>query len=319
MAAFEVGSLFADRYEIKKLLGRGGMGMVYLVHDWKLQQDMALKTLLIKYAKNQQAVRRFGREVSAAKQLDHPCVVKIFDADKHGDTLYYTMEYLDGKSLRDLMRARESRGQHMGIGSTVRILSLICHALEHAHQFTIHRDVSPENVMVLPNGDVKLLDFGLAKLTSMDKDLTRVGISLGKVQYGAPEQRADAKNVDHRADIYSLGIMFFEMLSGAFPMGSDQLTDLVRDLPPECDTIVSRSIATNPENRYGSAKEFRLALQAMYQRISGNSISVTPEDRNRPRAESEGLPEFTAMDDNRPFWHRWYIAVRTWLTSRKRK
>lgn len=311
MPNFEVGSLFADRYEIKQLLGKGGMGMVYHAHDWKLQRDVALKTLLPKYARNSQAVRRFNREVAAAQQLDHPCVVKIFDARKHENTLFYTMEYLDGKSLRDLMIAREQRGQHMGLGSTVRVLCLICHALEHAHLYTIHRDVSPENVMVLPNGDVKLLDFGLAKLTTIDADLTRIGISLGKIQYGAPEQREDAKNVDLRADIYSLGIMLYEMLSGKFPLGGKKLTELAKELPPECDTIISMSTANNPADRYSSAKEFRIALQTMYQRMNGDPIAITP-DKLTPQ-DPNTLPILTAMEDNGSIWKRWWFKLSSHL------
>ena len=103
MRKMEVGTLVADRYEIQSLLGRGGMGMVYLVKDWKTDRQLALKTLLPKYADNTQAARRFAREVAAARQLDHPCVVKIFDAQQHEDLLYYTMEYIEGKSLRSLM------------------------------------------------------------------------------------------------------------------------------------------------------------------------------------------------------------------------
>ncbi|HIA47137.1 MAG TPA: serine/threonine protein kinase [Candidatus Hydrogenedentes bacterium] len=313
VATFEVDSIFADRYQIKKPLGKGGMGMVYLVRDWELKRDLALKTLLPKYAKNSQAVRRFRREVSVAQQLDHPCVVKIFDARKHEDILFYTMEYFDGKTLRDLMRAREGRGQHMGVGSTVRILSLICHALEHAHEITIHRDVTPENVMVLPNGDVKLLDFGLAKLSTMDADLTKVGISLGKIQYTAPEQRADAKNVDLRADIYSLGVMFYEMLSGQFPLGNKKLMELVPDLPAECDALVCKATAEKPEDRHSSAKEFRLELQAVYELIRGVRISGVADAEPVLESGTEKLPVFTAMDDNRPRWQQWLYALRSRL------
>lgn len=322
MATFEVGSIFADRYEIKKLLGRGGMGMVYLARDWTLKRDVALKTLLPKYAKNSQAVRRFGREVSAARRLDHPCVVKIFDARKHEDILFYTMEYLDGKSLRDLMRARKKRGQHMGIGSTVRILSLICHALEHAHEFTIHRDVSPENIMVLPNGDVKLLDFGLAKLDSYDPDLTRAGISLGKIHYGAPEQRADAKSVDLRADIFSLGVMFYEMLSGRFPAEGKRLTEMVEGLPRECNALVEKATATNPRDRHRSAKEFRLELLSVYRCYKGESVSEEPIAESEPevvvQSPTEGLPAFTAMGYGRPRWKRRLVGLRSRLMFWKR-
>ena len=315
MAKLEVGSLLADRYEIKALLGRGGMGMVYHVKDWKTNQELALKTLLPKYANNTQAARRFAREVTAARQLDHPCVVKIFDAQQHENLLYYTMEYLEGKSLRALMRKRKKRGQNMGIGSTVRILSLICHALEHAHQVTIHRDVSPENVMVMPNGDVKLLDFGLAKLTTMDSNLTRVGVSLGKIQYSAPEQRMDAKNVDLRADIYSLGVMFYEMLSGELPLGGATLTSLVKNLPREADILVEKSIASDPRDRYASAEEFRIALLKMYQRTTGEAIEVIPVTKEEIADQQleDALPVFTAMQDNRNIFMRLYYRIKNKL------
>jgi serine/threonine protein kinase len=208
----------------------------------------------------------------------------------------------------------------MGLGYTVRILSLICHALEHAHKVTIHRDISPENVMVMPNGDVKLLDFGLAKITTMDSNLTRIGVSLGKIQYSAPEQRMDAKNVDHRTDIYSLGVMFFEMLSGQLPLGSSNLRSLAKDLPPEVDHLVAKTIAPDPEERYDSAEEFRLALLNTYQRSTGKGIKVISEEAHveevaqeeqqmaseEPNAD-DTLPIFTAMQDNRNiFMHHYY-------------
>jgi serine/threonine-protein kinase len=296
------GDLFADRYEVQKLLGRGGMGMVYLVKDWKTHEIRALKMILPKFANNKQAVRRFNREVTAAKKIDHPCVVKIFDADRYEDTLYYIMEYLDGKSLRGWMVERFKKGKRVGMGSTVRILSMICHALEQAHQFTIHRDLSPENIMVLKDGNVKLLDFGLAKLEEVDPDLTRVGISLGKIQYGAPEQRADAKNVDHRADIFSLGIMFYELLTSEIPMGGRKMVDHDPDLLPECDEIAEKATAENPDDRYQTAKEFRFALTQLYQHYqaakeSGDAVPITdvkkakpPKAQRRTRAPQPDTP-----------------------------
>jgi len=288
---FQEGDLFADRYEIKKLLGRGGMGMVYLVKDWKTHEPRALKMILPKFAKNKQAVRRFNREVTAAKKIDHPCVVKIFEADRYDDTLYYIMEYLDGKSLRGWMVERFKKGKRVGMGSTVRILSMICHALEQAHQFTIHRDLSPENIMVLRDGNVKLLDFGLAKLDEIDPDLTRVGISLGKIQYGAPEQRADAKNVDLRADIYSLGVMFYELLTSEIPMGGKKMVEHDPSLFPECDVLAAKATAEDPDDRYQTAKEFRFALTQLYQNYeaakkSGDAKPITGAKGKKPVSRS---------------------------------
>lgn len=269
MASFEVGSLFADRYEIIRPLGKGGMGMVYLVKDWRTEKERALKTLLPKYTENVQAVKRFSREIKAARRIQHPCVVKIFDAGKTDGTLYYIMEFLEGKSVRMWMRDRKKQGRTIGLGSTVRILGMLCHALEEAHKFTIHRDLSPENVMVMRNGDVKLLDFGLAKLVTTDQELTRIGVSLGKFQYCSPEQRADAKSVDLRADIYSLGVMFYELLSGELPAGGVPLTKLVPTLPPEADAFVARAMADNPEDRFPNVSEFLTALLAIYDQAEG--------------------------------------------------
>ena len=266
MSDFEVGDLFAERYEIVKELGRGGMGMVYLVIDRKTQKRRALKTLLPKYAANKQAVRRFAREVNASRRIKHPCVVKIYNAGEVDKILYYTMEYIEGKSVRAWMRERKKNtGRAFGLGSTVRVLGMLCSALDHAHKFTIHRDLSPENVMVTRDGRVKLLDFGLAKLDSADADLTRIGVSLGKIQYSAPEQRIDAKNVDHRADIYSLGVMFYEMLSGERPTDGTPLTQRVPDLPPEVDAFVDRCMAEDPEDRFASAAEVRRALKLIFE------------------------------------------------------
>ena len=260
MPAFNKGDVIADRYEIRRQLGRGGMGVVYLAHDRTTDQTIALKTLLPQYVSNKRAVQRFMREVQAIGQLNHPCIVKIFDIQDTGDTIFYTMEYVEGQSLRSLMRKR----RQFGMGSTVRILSLLCHALEHAHKFTIHRDISPENIIVTAEGNIRLLDFGLAKVLNADSAFTRIGVSLGKIQYGAPEQRADAANVDHRADLYSLGVMFYEMLSGQLPRPGQSLIGIVPTLHPECETFVQKAMAADPEGRFASAREFRDALTRLY-------------------------------------------------------
>lgn len=266
MAGFEVGEVFADRYEILERLGQGGMGIVYQVKDRRTGKTRALKTLLPKYAANKQAVRRFAREVNASKRIDHPCVVKIYDAGKVDKTLYYMMEYIEGKNVRAWLRERKrATGKAFGLGSTVRVIGMLCSALDQAHKFTIHRDLSPENVMVMRDGTVKLLDFGLAKLDGMDADLTRIGVSLGKIQYCAPEQRVDAKNVDHRADIYSLGVMFYEMLSGELPTDGTPLTQRVPGLPPEADDFVARCMAEDPEDRFESARQVGRALKLIFE------------------------------------------------------
>lgn len=309
MPGFGEGEFFADRYEIKQQLGRGGMGMVYLAQDWKERRPVALKTLLPKYAQLPQAVARFEREINAARKIDHKAVVKIYDSGKVDGTLYYAMEYVEGKSVRSWMRERKKAGKRVGLGSAVRILGMVAAALEKAHAFTIHRDLSPENVMVTVNGDVKLLDFGLAKLTDSNQELTRVGVTLGKLQYSSPEQRADAKNVDHRADIYSLGVMFYELLSGELPRPDVKLSTLVTWLSPEADEFVERAMATSPDERFQSAREFRKAMMQVYEQCKhlendvrsssssplGNIGLEHPELAPRIRRGADAIPEAPTM------------------------
>ncbi|MBI3877835.1 MAG: serine/threonine protein kinase [Verrucomicrobia bacterium] len=287
MPGFEEGAFFADRYEIKSALGRGGMGMVHLAKDWKSDRQVALKTLLPKYAQLPQAVARFEREISAVRRIDHPAVIKIYDSGKIEGTLYYAMEYVDGKSVRSWMRERKKRGKNVGLKSTVRILGMVCGALEKAHEFTIHRDLSPENVMVTRDGQVKLLDFGLAKLIETDQDLTRVGVTLGKLQYSSPEQRADAKHVDSRTDLYALGVMFYELLSGELPMPGVKLKTLVPWLPPAGVTFVERAMANKPEDRFQTAREFREAMMIVYEQSKDLELAA---DGKAPRVDAAGGP-----------------------------
>lgn len=253
--------VIAGRYEIIKPLGRGGMGKVFLVRDRQTDKHLALKLMRSRYQQNPKAIARFLREVEAIRKLNHPCIVKIFDAQMEGELLFYTMEYVDGRSVRDWL---EKKGP-LSFGNTVRILALVADALEHAHQVTIHRDLSPDNIMVCRDGSIRLLDFGLAKLKDAESPLTMVGANLGKVQYSAPEQIRNAANVDKRADIYPLGIMFFEMLVGRRPKPGDKLSKIKPDLPPECDALFFKAIESDPEKRFSSAKEFRNELLRVYQ------------------------------------------------------
>jgi len=285
MAAFNEGDLIADRYKVQGVLGQGGMGVVYLVNDQLAQQRLALKTLLPQYVSNERAVQRFVREVKTLRQLDHPCIVRIHEAQKIGSLLYYTMDYVEGKSLHAWI---QQRGR-LGLGSTVRILSLLAHALEHAHQFTIHRDISPDNVMVLADGSVKLLDFGLAKLTNTDQQFTMIGVSLGKVQYNSPEQRASAADVDLRTDIYSLGVMFFEMLTGEIPKLGQKLTDLLPNLSPECDAFYIKATAGNRDERFQDAREFRLALAALYEKLAPKKAPESAQAETEDQPHSAGV------------------------------
>lgn len=275
---FTPGEVIADRYEVKRVLGKGGMGCVYLVNDRRTQRRVALKTLLPKHLSNDRALQRFVREVKAVRQLHHPCIVRVHDARRVGSLLFYTMDYVEGKSLHKYIRERG----RLGLGSTVRILSLLCHALEHAHRFTIHRDLSPDNVMILADGSIRLLDFGLAKLKDSSAQFTMIGTSLGKVQYNSPEQRRSAADVDHRTDIYSVGIMFFVMLTGRLPEGRERITEVRPDLPSECDTFYDKATAPNREDRFSDARQMREALLALYEAAKMKGAVAVPKPAPAP-------------------------------------
>lgn len=257
---FEVGKIIADRYQIRQKIGRGGMGSVYLVFDQKTGNHVALKILHAKYAGSKHAIARFVREVTTARSLNHPGIVKIYDACRSGDILFYTMEYVQGKTLRQWLQER----RRLEFKSVVRVLCLVADALSHAHKITIHRDLSPENIMVMRNGTVRLLDFGLAKLDDQFKGLTVMGTNLGKLRYTPPEQQIDPAGVDYRADLFSLGVMFFELLAGRAPHPGQKLSQLCPGLPPGVDAFAEKAMAPDPDKRFQTALEFRDALLGLY-------------------------------------------------------
>lgn len=281
---YRPGEYIAKRYEVKKALGKGGMGMVYLVMDHKTGESIALKTIRPEYTTSGVALHRFGREVRTIRKLNHPGIVRIRDAFRYGPLVFYTMDYVQGRSVRDLIDERV----RLGLGSTVRILALVAHALEHAHQFTIHRDLSPENVMVLADGSIRLLDFGLAKLTDTEPAFTRIGVTLGKHQYISPEQLISAANVDRRTDIYALGVMFYEMLTGQIPEDGKTITEIVPILPKGCDAFFEKATAKSPHARFATAGEFRAAILSLYQ-----ASRPTPKPATSPRTAEPTLPVAT--------------------------
>ncbi len=268
------------------------MGAVYLVFDQKTGKEVALKMLHAKYAGSKYAIARFIREVTTSRSLNHPGIVKIYDACKSDNILFYTMEYVEGKSLRQWLQERH----RLEFKSVVRVLCLVADALSHAHQITIHRDLSPENIMVMRNGTIRLLDFGLAKLDDQFKGLTVIGTNLGKFRYTAPEQQLNPANVDFRADLFSMGVMFFELLSGRAPHPSLKLSQLCPGLPPGADAFAEKAMAADPDKRFQSAVEFRDALLDLYQSAKGSEERDTAPRTGQKR--------------------KWYQRVRSLFSSR---
>ncbi|NIA14849.1 MAG: protein kinase [Nitrospiraceae bacterium] len=252
--------VIANQYRVERVLGKGGMGVVYLVTDVVTNQRYALKTMLPRFTEDHKITRRFVREVETVRRLRHPAIVRIYDARRVGSMLFYTMDYVEGRRLVDWIRKR----RRLDFGSTVRILALLADTLEYAHQFTIHRDISPENVMVLRDGSVRLLDFGLAKFVDNEGAFTMVGDLLGKIKYKAPEQHTNAAGVDSRADIYPLGVMCYVMLAGRFPKKDRPLSQERPDLPADLDAFVDKATAHLPKDRFQTAREFRLELMRIY-------------------------------------------------------
>ncbi len=251
------GDVFAGRYEVLRIVGHGGMGVVYEARCRETGLRVALKTILPRHLTNPRAAERFLREMDIARQLRHPNIAAVLDAGSEGRIPYFTMEFLEGTTLRGMM----TRRGRIPLRQAVWILRRVTDGLAYAHDKKIvHRDLSPENVMVLPDGTVKLLDFGLARAME-EPVMTAPGTAMGKAYYIAPEQRKDPSGVDGRADLYSLGVMFFEMLSGQMPTGYHRLAELVPELPPACDQLASRALAP-VDSRLATVTEFRRALDA---------------------------------------------------------
>lgn len=273
----EPGAVLAERYEIRGLLGEGGVGRVFVARDHETGRDVALKVLHAKYASSHDCVARFAREAALVRKLDHPGIVKLYATHHWNGVLFHSMEYVRGKTLRRWLGER----RQLDLGSAVRVLCLVADALQHAHQITIHRDLSPENIMVLSDGSVRLLDFGLAKLNDQFEGITEAGSTLGKFMYMAPEQELDASCVDCRADLYSLGVVFFETLVGRPPLSGRRVRDFCPLLPPETDAFFQKALARNPGDRFSSALEMREAMLQLH-RLYRAGVSGVPVKADRP-------------------------------------
>jgi serine/threonine protein kinase/DNA-binding winged helix-turn-helix (wHTH) protein len=274
------------RYEILSRLGLGGMGDIYLANDTQLERKVALKLLSEKFTQNIEWLRRFIHEAKAASALNHPNIITIHEVGKVGDIHFIATEFVEGKTLREQMS-----GGPLNIVAAINISIQIASALIAAHTAGIvHRDVKPENIMVRPDGYVKVLDFGLAKLTHPEKKTsgnehsqinTDPGIVMGTVNYMSPEQ-ARGLAVDNRSDVFSLGVVVYEMITGRAPFAGATLSDVivsilqsepsplsqtVRDSSPELERIVGKALRKDCEERYQTIKDFQLDLKSLQQEL----------------------------------------------------
>ena len=275
--SFRRGQNVAGRYTVIDMIGRGGMGCIYLVHDNTLNERVALKTLLPQFASDKMVVDRFYNEARIARQLSHPNIVRVHDIGLAQEIMYISMEYLQGRSLRAILEG-QMPGDRLPVRSALRIMDQLCASLEYAHDYTVHRDIKPENIMVLPDGSVKLMDFGISKLKATTR-LTSTSVVMGTPQYMSPEQQQDSSSVDVRADIYSLGVVLYEALAGSLPTGVPKpASQIRREVPPALDPIIMKCVDPDPKQRYQTAKELRAALKPILElaEAGSNVTNVAP-------------------------------------------
>ena len=272
--ALRPGTLFANRYEVKDVLGAGGMGVVYRAFDRELQEPVAIKTLRPEaLAGDGVALERFKQEIRLARKIAHRNVVRTYDLGEADGMYYLTMEYVEGTSLKDLIA---SRG-HLPVAVTLTVAKQLCRALEVAHeQGIIHRDIKPQNMVVEPTGFLKVMDFGIARLATapQGKGLTQDGMTIGTPDYMSPEQ-ISGMELDARSDLYSAGVVLFECLTGRLPFEAESMYALMakrlEEPPPDPRTInaevpqslaavILKAMAKQPADRYQTAAGMHDAL-----------------------------------------------------------
>jgi serine/threonine protein kinase len=250
------------QFEMLSLLGQGGMGAVYQARQPKLDRLVAVKILPPEVAHGPGFTERFSREARSLARLSHPNIITIFDFGAADGLYYFSMEYVDGKNVRDLLEAGRLDPQ-----LALKIVAQVCDALQYAHdEGFVHRDIKPENILLDGKGRVKIADFGLARLVGLTPTyLTLTGSQevMGTLYYMAPEQLKRTHEVDHRADLYSLGVVFYEMLTGELPLGRFAPPSQRASVDPRLDAIVLRALAREPEHRYQDAAQIKQEVEAI--------------------------------------------------------
>jgi tRNA A-37 threonylcarbamoyl transferase component Bud32 len=248
--------------EILAPLARGGMGVVYKARQSKLNRVVAIKVIDARLAGVPEFTQRFEREARALAVLNHPNVVQVFDHGHEDGLCYLVMEWVDGTSLREILTAG-----HLSADDALRYVPQICDALEYAHaQGVVHRDIKPENILIDREGQLKIADFGIARMRGDDQAgeefVTQAGQRMGTPHYMAPEQQKHTDRVDHRADLYSLGVVFYEMLTGELPLGRFPTPSQRVKVDVTLDEVVLKTLEHDPNRRYQRASEIKQALTA---------------------------------------------------------
>src|SRR3954465_14146128 len=263
--------VYNGRYELVRHIARGGMAEVYLAHDNLLDRPVALKVLFPELSVDRSFVERFRREAQAAANLSHPNIVSVYDWGEEENTYFIVMEYVDGRPLSSLLKSEGTLLPDRAAG----ICAEVAGALEFAHRNgVIHRDVKPGNVLITADGTVKVADFGIARAANAEENLTQTGAVMGTATYFSPEQ-AQGTTVDARSDIYSLGVVLYELVTGRPPFSGDNPVTIaykhVREdpvpprqrnqaVPAAFEAVIMQAMAKDPANRYSTADELRADL-----------------------------------------------------------
>ena len=286
-AVDELGKVF-PQLEILELVGKGGMGAVYKARQPRLDRIVALKVLPQEVGRDPAFAERFTREARAMARLSHPNIVAIHDFGQVDGLFYFVMEFVDGANLRQAIGNLQPH-------EALAIVPQICDALQFAHdEGIVHRDIKPENVLIDTKGRVKIADFGLAKLLGqeqVDVTLTHTNQVMGTLRYMAPEQMQRTHGVDHRADIYSLGVVFYELLTGTVPVGSFDPPSKKVQIDVRLDEVVLRALAQEPDKRYQQASQVKTDVEMLVTSqpppIARQLDSVVPREADLELARHE--------------------------------
>jgi hypothetical protein len=290
------------KYEVIDLLGRGGMGLVYRAFDRQLNREVAIKTVTEGFTGDQEMLQRFYREAAKTGALKHPNIVIVYDLGEQDGFPYIVMEYLSGDPLDRIIQS----AQPQPLAFKLKIIEQVCYALGYAHRNdVIHRDVKPANVIVQPDGIVKLLDFGIARQEKTDARLTRTGNVIGTLHYMAPE-RLKNEAFDGRSDIFSVGVVMFQLLTGELPFSGDygivpkilsekhpSLRQFLNAYPPALDGILDRALAKSPNDRYSTADEMAAEVSSLAHELKKEQVAEWIERAERLVQEEQFI---TARD-----------------------
>ena len=289
----KIGQIIKERYEIVEILGEGGMAFVYKARDQQLQRDVAIKTLKPNYVNQEKFVDRFRREAQTAANLNHPNIVQIFDWGIE-DEPYFVMEYIEGNTLTSII----SGNRTVGLNDILYIGSQVANGLKEAHKHgLVHRDIKPGNIMITPDGKVKVTDFGIVSLQNEESDITKTGAVLGTASYISPEQ-AQGKPVSFESDLYSLGTVLYELIAGKPPFTGDspiatatkhltdkpeKLSNYRLDIPKALENAILKLLEKRPSDRFKSAEDLRALLLQQRKQIQINQTQENLVDLTNPK------------------------------------